>query len=104
MESGDLPLERALELFEKGMQLSETCRKQLEEAETRIEMLIRKGDKIQAEPFRPDPLRQDKAGRGANTSRGNRRVSTKHWSVGFHPLRPYPSPSTKPCDTACSRV
>jgi len=54
MESGELPLERALQLFEKGMQLSETCRKQLEEAETRIEILIRKGDKIQPEPFRPD--------------------------------------------------
>jgi hypothetical protein len=26
----------------------------LEEAETRIEILIRKGDKFQAEPFRPD--------------------------------------------------
>jgi len=54
MEGGDLPLERALELFEKGMQLSETCRKQLEEAETRIELLIRKGDKVSAEPFRPE--------------------------------------------------
>ncbi len=54
MESGELPLERALELFEKGMRLSEICRKQLEEAETRIEMLVRKGDKVQAEPFRPD--------------------------------------------------
>lgn len=54
MESGDLPLERALELFEKGMRLSETCRKQLEEAETRIEMLLRKGDKVQPEPMRPD--------------------------------------------------
>ena len=54
MESSELPLERALELFEKGMQLSETCRKQLEEAETRIEMLVRKGDKVQAEPFRPE--------------------------------------------------
>jgi exodeoxyribonuclease VII small subunit len=59
MESGELPLERALELFEKGTQLSESCRKQLEEAETRIEMLIRKGDKIQPEPFRPD--RSEKA-------------------------------------------
>lgn len=54
MESSELPLERALELFEKGMQLSQTCRKQLEEAETRIEMLVRKGDKVQPEPFRPD--------------------------------------------------
>ncbi len=54
MESSELPLERAMELFEKGMRLSETCRKQLEEAETRIEMLVRKGDKVQPEPFRPD--------------------------------------------------
>jgi exodeoxyribonuclease VII small subunit len=54
MESSDLPLERALELFEKGMRLSESCRKQLEEAETRIEILVRKGDKVQPEPFGPD--------------------------------------------------
>ena len=54
MESGDLPLERALELFEKGMKISETCRKQLEEAETRVEVLVRKGDRVQAEPFRPE--------------------------------------------------
>jgi len=54
MEGGELPLERALELFEKGMKISETCRKQLEEAETRIEVLVRKGDRVQAEPYRPD--------------------------------------------------
>jgi exodeoxyribonuclease VII small subunit len=54
MEASDLPLEKALELFEKGTRLSESCRKQLEEAETRIEILVRKGDKVQAEPFRPD--------------------------------------------------
>lgn len=51
LESGDLPLERALELFEKGMQLSENCRKQLEEAETRVEVLTRRGGGVQAEPF-----------------------------------------------------
>ena len=54
MESGDLPLERALDLFERGMRLSEECRKQLEEAETRVEMLVRRGDKIVPEPFRPE--------------------------------------------------
>jgi exodeoxyribonuclease VII small subunit len=54
LESGDLPLERALALFEKGVELSENCRKQLEEAETRVEMLVRKNDKVRAEPFRPD--------------------------------------------------
>jgi exodeoxyribonuclease VII small subunit len=50
MESGDLPLERSLELFEKGMALSESCRKQLEEAETRVEKLLDRGNRVDAEP------------------------------------------------------
>ena len=54
MESGDLPLERALALFEKGIEISETCRKQLEEAETRVEILTRRGDKVTPQPFRND--------------------------------------------------
>jgi exodeoxyribonuclease VII small subunit len=54
LESGDLALERSLELFSRGVQLSETCRKQLEEAETRVETLIRKEGTYQAEPFRPE--------------------------------------------------
>ncbi len=54
MESGDLPLERALELFERGMKLSETCRKQLEEAETRVETLIRRAGEVTPEPFSLD--------------------------------------------------
>jgi exodeoxyribonuclease VII small subunit len=53
LESGDLPLEKALELFEKGVQLSETCRKQLEDAETRVEVLTRRGSSVQAEPYKP---------------------------------------------------
>ena len=54
MEGGDLPLERALELFERGMKLSEACRKQLEEAETRIEILTRRAGEIQPQPFGND--------------------------------------------------
>ncbi|MBC8165606.1 MAG: exodeoxyribonuclease VII small subunit [Bryobacteraceae bacterium] len=53
LESGDLPLEKALDLFQKGMQLSESCRKQLEDAETRVELLTRRGGTVQAEPFKP---------------------------------------------------
>lgn len=52
LESGDLPLERALALFEKGTELSGACRKQLEEAETRVEQLIRRGNRVDAEPLR----------------------------------------------------
>ena len=54
LESGDLSLERSLDLFSRGMSLSDTCRKQLEEAETRVEMLIRKDGAMQPEPFRPE--------------------------------------------------
>ena len=54
LETGDLPLEKSLELFEKGMELSERCRKQLEEAETRVEILLKKNGKVQAEPFGPE--------------------------------------------------
>jgi exodeoxyribonuclease VII small subunit len=51
LESGDLPLEESLRLFERGIQLSETCRKQLEDAETRIEILMKKDGKIEPQPF-----------------------------------------------------
>jgi exodeoxyribonuclease VII small subunit len=54
MESGDLSLDRSLELFSRGIELSESCRKQLEEAETRVETLIRKEGAYQPEPFRPE--------------------------------------------------
>ncbi len=54
LESGDLSLERSLDLFTRGMALSDTCRKQLEEAETRVETLIRKDGTLQPEPFRPE--------------------------------------------------
>ena len=51
LEQGDLPLERALELFEEGMKLSGNCRRQLEEAENKVEILLKKADKVVAEPF-----------------------------------------------------
>jgi exodeoxyribonuclease VII small subunit len=54
LEAGELPLDKSLELFSRGMELSDTCRRQLEEAETRVEMLIRKEGTYQPEPFRPE--------------------------------------------------
>jgi exodeoxyribonuclease VII small subunit len=53
LEAGDLALDRSLDLFSRGMQLSDTCRRQLEEAERRVEMLIRKEGAYQPEPFGP---------------------------------------------------
>lgn len=55
LEDAELPLERALQLYEEGMQLSGVCHKQLEEAEGRVEILMKKaGGKVIAEPFAPE--------------------------------------------------
>jgi exodeoxyribonuclease VII small subunit len=53
LESGEVPLEKSLTLFEEGMQLSTTCRKQLEEAEGKVEILLKQNGKLQTEPFEP---------------------------------------------------
>lgn len=44
LEEGDLPLERSLELYERGVQLSRFCHARLEEAERRIEILDERGE------------------------------------------------------------
>jgi len=55
LEDAELPLEKALQLYEEGMKLSEVCHKQLEEAEGRVEILMKKtGGKVVAEPFRAE--------------------------------------------------
>src|SRR3984957_8956476 len=55
LESPNLPLDQAMKLFEEGMQLSRDCQKQLEQAEARVEILLKKaGGEMVAEPFEPD--------------------------------------------------
>ena len=44
LEEGDLPLEKSLQLFERGVQLSRFCHARLEEAEKRIELLNERGE------------------------------------------------------------
>ena len=51
LEQGELPLDRSLELFEEGMKLSGNCRRQLEEAENKVEILVKRAGKVVAEPF-----------------------------------------------------
>lgn len=51
LERGEVPLEQALKLFEEGVQLSNSCRKELEEAEGKVEVLLKQNGKLQAEPF-----------------------------------------------------
>ena len=44
LESGDLSLDRALELFEEGVKISRFCNAKLEEAQRKVEMLTRGPD------------------------------------------------------------
>ncbi len=60
LERGDLPLEQSLELFEQGVRLSRECQERLNEAERRIEVLLRAGDgSTIAVPFEAEELADD---------------------------------------------
>jgi exodeoxyribonuclease VII small subunit len=54
MEKGEVPLERALSLFEEGVKLASSCRSELQAAEGKIEILLKQDGKLQAEPFSAD--------------------------------------------------
>ena len=54
LERGDLPLEDSVKIFEEGMRLSAECKKQLEEAEGKVEILVkRRNGAMEREPFAP---------------------------------------------------
>ena len=44
LEAGDLTLDRALELFEEGIRISHFCSAKLDEAERKVEVLIKTAD------------------------------------------------------------
>jgi len=55
LEQGELPLERSLELFEQGVKLSRECQDRLNQAERRIEILMRDNQgRTTARPFKPE--------------------------------------------------
>jgi len=51
LERGDLELEDALATFEEGVKLTRSCASRLEDAERRIELLVREGEQWIARPF-----------------------------------------------------
>ena len=54
LEGGDLPLDRSLELFEQGVRLSRECQKRLDEAERKVEILLRGSDGA----YKPEPFEE----------------------------------------------
>ncbi|TCK74175.1 exodeoxyribonuclease VII small subunit [Acidipila rosea] len=54
LERGDLPLEDSIRLFEEGMKLSATCKEQLDQAEGKVQMLVKQRDgSMKTEVFPP---------------------------------------------------
>ena len=52
LEQGDLPLEQSLKLFEEGIKLSRICNRRLEDAERRVEILLKdEAGNVVAQPF-----------------------------------------------------
>jgi exodeoxyribonuclease VII small subunit len=52
LESGDLPLEKAMKKFEEGIKLTRQCQAALKEAEQKVEVLVQSaGGEEALEPF-----------------------------------------------------
>ena len=55
LESGELSLEQSLKLFEEGVKLARVCNARLEEAERKVEVLLKdKNGKLTARPFQEE--------------------------------------------------
>lgn len=53
LERGDVPLEKAIELFQQGMQLSQLCSQKLTQVERKIETIVEQDGQLGKKPFEP---------------------------------------------------
>jgi exodeoxyribonuclease VII small subunit len=51
LEHGDVPLEKAIDLFQQGMKLSQLCGSKLEQVERKIEMITQEDGELRKKPF-----------------------------------------------------
>lgn len=61
MEEGDLSLEESLKAFEAGVKLTRECQQALQNAEQKVEVLMRQNDELLAEPLDQEPQDSDDA-------------------------------------------
>ena len=54
LESGDLPLEKAMKKFEEGIKLTRGCQTALKEAEQKVEILLKSAGGEDLEEFEVD--------------------------------------------------
>ncbi|MCM3698287.1 exodeoxyribonuclease VII small subunit [Paenibacillus macerans] len=53
LERGDVPLEKAIDLFQQGMRLSQLCGQKLAQVERKIEMIVEEDGEVSKKPFQP---------------------------------------------------
>ena len=51
LEEGDLALEDSLKYFDEGVKLAEFCNSKLNDAQKKVEILLKKDDSLEAAPF-----------------------------------------------------
>jgi exodeoxyribonuclease VII small subunit len=51
MEAGEMTLEESLKAFEEGIKLARLCAKKLDEADRRVELLLRQEGELVTKPF-----------------------------------------------------
>jgi exodeoxyribonuclease VII small subunit len=51
MEDGDLSLEESLKAFEQGIKLTRECQQALDQAEQKVQLLVKAGELPQAVPY-----------------------------------------------------
>ena len=51
MEAGEMTLEESLKAFEEGIKLARLCAKKLNEADRRVELLLRQEGELVTKPF-----------------------------------------------------
>ncbi len=54
MEAGDMNLEESLKAFEEGIKLARLCSRKLDEAERRVEILIKQEDELVIKPLQAE--------------------------------------------------
>lgn len=54
MEGGQLSLDKMIARFEEGNRLVADCTRTLNEVEKKVELLVRRGEAVVAEPFEPE--------------------------------------------------
>lgn len=65
LEEGEIPLEESLKLFEEGIRLSRFCNQKLDEAEKKVEILMKgKNGVLRPEPFEPSQNNSESSSSG----------------------------------------